>query len=108
MFILLRFDSTHHTNHRYHINKKKNTDGSYVVMSDLDPCTIIDGVTQLIEELTVVTGNDTVSKEAQKNAICVFAILVRGELASKMVLKKHRLSSAAFDYVRRKDIMVFE
>ena len=40
-----------------------------------------------------------VSREAQENATCVFAILLRGELASKMVLYKHRLSSAAFDYV---------
>jgi len=56
-------------------------------------------VNELLETLVVVPGDDPLSREAQRNATLLFGILVRSTLASKVVLRDHRLSRKAFEHV---------
>jgi DNA-directed RNA polymerase II subunit RPB1 len=67
--------------------------------SDLHPVTIIESVRECCKKLVVIKGTDGVSKEAQDNATMLFTILIRSMLASKRVLKEHRLSSNAFKFI---------
>jgi len=67
--------------------------------SDLHPKEVIEKYTALLDRLIVVVGDDPLSVEAQSNAITNYRILIRSLLASKRVLKDHRLSRAALDWV---------
>lgn len=67
--------------------------------SDLHPRDVIQKVNALLERLVVVVGDDPLSVEAQRNATTLYRILIRSLLASKRVLKDHRLSKAALDWV---------
>lgn len=67
--------------------------------SDLHPRVIIQKVTELLDRLVVVVGDDPLSVEAQNNATTLYRILVRSMLASKRVLKDFRLSEAALNWV---------
>ena len=68
-------------------------------MSDLKPTKCIEEVNNLIARLVVVAGQDELSREAQGNAVLLYAILIRSMLASKRVLKEYRLSEAALKWV---------
>ena len=47
----------------------------------------------------VVKGEDPLSKEAQTNATLLFQILVRSKLATKRVLREHRLNEEALKWL---------
>lgn len=47
----------------------------------------------------VVKGDDPLSKEAQTNATLLFQILVRSKLATKRVLREHRLNEEALKWL---------
>ena len=54
---------------------------------------------ELQAKLTVVAGDDGLSREAQRNATLNFMALLRATLASKRVLREYRLSPAALDWL---------
>ena len=53
----------------------------------------------LRDEVMVVKGDDPLSKEAQTNATLLFQILVRSKLATKRVLREHRLNEEALKWL---------
>lgn len=67
--------------------------------SDLHPKDVIQKVTELLERLIVVVGDDVLSVEAQANATTLYRILIRSLLSSKRVLRDWRLSEAALNWV---------
>jgi DNA-directed RNA polymerase II subunit RPB1 len=67
--------------------------------SDLHPKTVIRKVSELLDRLVVVVGNDPLSVEAQSNATTLYRILARSLLSSKRVLREFRLSEAALNWV---------
>jgi len=67
--------------------------------SDLTPVQVLDMVQGLLDRLIVVSGDDPISMEAQDNATINYRILLRSLLASKRVLKDHRLTEAALSWV---------
>ena len=68
-------------------------------VSDLDPVQVYEDVKELLQRLIVVPGKDTLSVQAQDNATNLFQIMVRSTLASKLVVKEHRLSKVAWDTI---------
>ncbi|KAK3025186.1 hypothetical protein RJ639_043072 [Escallonia herrerae] len=60
---------------------------------------IVEDVDKLQERLKIVTGDDAMSMEAQKNATLFFSILLRSTFASKRVLNEYRLTHEPFDWV---------
>ena len=67
--------------------------------TDLSPLKVINGVKDLTTRLLVVKGDDHLSQEAQKNATCLFQIMLRSTLCAKKVLESKRLSVEAFDWL---------
>ncbi|CED83722.1 beta and beta-prime subunits of dna dependent rna-polymerase [Phaffia rhodozyma] len=67
--------------------------------SDLSPQYIVDAIRALTERLIVIHGEDDLAKEAQYNATLLFSILLRSNLASRVVLIEHRLNRETFDWV---------
>jgi DNA-directed RNA polymerase II subunit RPB1 len=67
--------------------------------SDLHPRIAMMKITELLDRLTVVVGDDPLSIEAQNNATSLYRILIRSMLSSKRVLKEFRLSEAALNWV---------
>ncbi|KAK3024819.1 hypothetical protein RJ639_042824 [Escallonia herrerae] len=65
--------------------------------SDMHLMEIVEAVDKLQERLKVVTGDDAMSMEAQKNATLFFNILLRSTFTSKKVLNEYRLTCEAFD-----------
>ena len=68
-------------------------------LSELHPAAVVSDVLNLLERLIIVPGKDKLSMEAQDNCTCLFKILTRMYLASKVVIKEHRLSKAAWDFI---------
>jgi len=68
-------------------------------LTDLSPCTIIERTDELIKNLLVVRGDDRVSIEAQKNAIKLFTIHLKTELAPKKLIYVDKLTNAAFNWL---------
>ncbi|KAK3042958.1 hypothetical protein RJ639_001034 [Escallonia herrerae] len=60
---------------------------------------IVEAVDKLQERLKVVTGDDAMSMEAQKNDTLFFSILLRSTFASKRVLNEYMLTREPFDWV---------
>jgi DNA-directed RNA polymerase II subunit RPB1 len=67
--------------------------------TDLHPLTVVKRTKELCSKIHVVTGEDALSKEAQRNATIMFSALLRSTLASKRVLSEYRLSDDAFGWV---------
>ena len=67
--------------------------------SDMHPKDVIQKVTSLLDRLTVVVGDDVLSKEAQSNSTILYSILIRSLLSSKRVLMEHRLTEAALNWI---------
>ena len=65
----------------------------------LNPLDVVAKVRELLAKLAVVEGPDALSREAQRNATLLFFAHARATLASKRVLREHRLSAEALDYV---------
>eukprot|EP00818_Percolomonas_sp_WS_P008331 CAMPEP_0117439584 /NCGR_PEP_ID=MMETSP0759-20121206/2639_1 /TAXON_ID=63605 /ORGANISM="Percolomonas cosmopolitus, Strain WS" /LENGTH=1474 /DNA_ID=CAMNT_0005231301 /DNA_START=60 /DNA_END=4484 /DNA_ORIENTATION=- len=67
--------------------------------SDMDPCDVIENIHELSKQLIIIKGTDELSVEAQNNATLLFKLLLRSKLASKRVLRDHRLTEEAFQWV---------
>ncbi|GAX77905.1 hypothetical protein CEUSTIGMA_g5347.t1 [Chlamydomonas eustigma] len=67
--------------------------------TNLDPADVVKKVKELCTRLMVVPGEDSLSKEAQRNATFMFHSLVRSQLASKRLMKDYKLSQEAFDWL---------
>ena len=68
--------------------------------SALDPLDVVKRVRDLCEtRLRVVDGDDPLSAEAQRNATLLTCCLLRSTLAAKRVLREHRLSPDAFEWL---------
>ena len=67
--------------------------------TDLDPEHVITSVRALLERLTVVRGEDNISKEAQNNATILIKAQIRSKLAFKRLVNDHALTTMAFDNV---------
>jgi len=67
--------------------------------SPLHPRVVIESVRALCDELTVVGGEDQISREAQYNATLLFRIFLRSKLATKRVLRDCRLSKEALEFI---------
>jgi hypothetical protein len=65
----------------------------------LNPLDVVAKVRELLAKLAVVEGPDALSREAQRNATLLFFAHARAMLAAKRVLREHRLSAEALDYV---------
>lgn len=75
----------------FHISQRAPT--------DLVPSEIIERVRGLISRLTIVRGDDGLSREAQENATLLLSILLRSRLASRRVIEEYRLNRVAFDWL---------
>lgn len=69
------------------------------VPSDLEPAYIVEAVQALFDRLVVVRGNDSISRESQRNATLLFGIHLRSQLATRPVLEEKHLNREAFDWV---------
>ena len=69
--------------------------------TDLDPLVVASKLQELCAKLTVVVGDDELSKEAQTNATLLFISFLRSTLASKRVLSEYKLTTRAFEEVVR-------
>mmetsp|Transcript_4461 Transcript_4461/g.6549 ORF Transcript_4461/g.6549 Transcript_4461/m.6549 type:complete len:1672 (+) Transcript_4461:139-5154(+) len=67
--------------------------------SDLDPIVIIQKVEELSKKLVVISGDDYLAREAQQNATILVNILIRFNLASKVVITKHKLNANGFEWI---------
>lgn len=67
--------------------------------ADLHPLKVVEDVRELSKKLVIVKGEDSLSKEAQRNATLLFNILLRSFLCSKKMGEEHCLSSEAFEWV---------
>ncbi|KAJ7822860.1 RNA polymerase 2 [Mycena leptocephala] len=67
--------------------------------SDLDPIYTTDAVKALGERLIIVRGDDSLSKQAQEDAVFVFLMHLRATLAARQVVEEYRLNREAFDWV---------
>lgn len=68
--------------------------------SDLHPVRdVIEPVNAMLDKLVVVPGADTLSREAQNNASLLLRAMIRGHLASKALIAKHRLTRAALSWL---------
>ena len=68
-------------------------------VSELHPAETVTDVLNLLSRLIIVPGDDKLSVEAQFNCTLLFKILTRMYLASKVVIKEHRLSKAAWNFI---------
>jgi len=83
----------------WNAQKRFSSSGQRRMVTDLSPVEVFETVRQLSAKLVVVPGDDPLSVEAQRNATVLFNVLLRSKLASKKVLKEHRLSRSAFLWV---------
>ncbi|KEZ42345.1 DNA-directed RNA polymerase II subunit rpb1 [Scedosporium apiospermum] len=67
--------------------------------SDLRPQDVIPAVQAMLDRMTIVTGNDPISHEANKNAMILFKAQLRSRLAFKRIAVGQRLNRLAFEHV---------
>ncbi|CAM1504094.1 Fc.00g016850.m01.CDS01 [Cosmosporella sp. VM-42] len=67
--------------------------------SNLRPSDVIPVVRDMINQMTIVRGADSISREADNNATILFKALLRSRLAFKEIVKVHRLNKLAFDFI---------
>lgn len=80
-------------------NAKKNFGINNQSKSDLHPLHVLTKIAGMKNNLTLVKGNDVISKEAQENAIKLFNIIVGYNLSCKRMIQIERLSQKAFDWI---------
>ena len=78
---------------------KRVFDIKAVERSNLRPADVIPVVQATLAGMKVVRGNDPISLEADADATVLFKALIRSRLAFKELIKEHRLSKDAFEYV---------
>jgi DNA-directed RNA polymerase II subunit RPB1 len=76
--------------------------------TNLDPVDVVKKVKELCTRLVVVPGEDSLSKEAQRNATFMFHALVRSQLASKRLLKVRYVTQSALTPVNRLHLQMHE
>ena len=69
--------------------------------TDLNPLVVAQRIKDICAKLTVVVGDDALSKEAQTNATLLFMSFLRCTMASKRVLAEYKLNSRAFEEIAR-------
>ncbi|KAF5837019.1 DNA-dependent RNA polymerase II largest subunit [Dunaliella salina] len=67
--------------------------------TNLGPLEVVKKVQDLCNRLIVVSGQDGLSVEAQRNATIMSMSLLRANLASKRLLKDYKLTAEAFDWL---------
>ena len=67
--------------------------------SNLHPAEVIPAVSQLLDRLIVVRGEDLLSKEGQHNATLLFKAQLRSRLAFKRLVLENSLNKLAFQHV---------
>ena len=82
---------------RFHVNPEGMS--QVRLRAGLNPLDVVAKVRELLAKLAVVEGLDALSREAQRNATLLFFAHARATLAAKRVLREHRLSAEALDYV---------
>mmetsp|Transcript_1124 Transcript_1124/g.1872 ORF Transcript_1124/g.1872 Transcript_1124/m.1872 type:complete len:1737 (-) Transcript_1124:140-5350(-) len=88
--------------HRLIWNSKERFKVGQFEKSDLNPEEIVKKVRNLCDSVRIFHEkfpDDPISTEVQQNATMLFKIHLRAQLASKQVLKKHRLSKDSFDWL---------
>ncbi|OAF66258.1 hypothetical protein A3Q56_06013 [Intoshia linei] len=75
----------------FEIDKLKHT--------DISPIAIIDDIVELTDSLTVVSGNDNLSIQANKNATFLMSCLIRSTFAACRVINEYKLSIEAFEWI---------
>ena len=67
--------------------------------SDLDPAYVIPKVREMLDNLVVVRGEDSLSQEAQFDATILFKALLRSRLCFKRLVQEYSLNKLAFDNI---------
>ncbi|KAJ4995074.1 DNA-directed RNA polymerase II subunit RPB1 [Colletotrichum sp. SAR 10_66] len=67
--------------------------------SDLKPQDVIPAVQAMLNRMTIVRGNDEISKEADQSATILFKAQIRSRLAFKRIACQQRLNKMAFEHV---------
>ncbi|KAH0444210.1 DNA-dependent RNA polymerase ii largest [Colletotrichum camelliae] len=67
--------------------------------SDLKPSDVIPAVQAMLNRMTIVRGNDEISKEADRSATILFKAQIRSRLAFKRIACQQRLNKMAFEHV---------
>ncbi|GKT64622.1 DNA-directed RNA polymerase II subunit Rpb1 [Colletotrichum tofieldiae] len=67
--------------------------------SDLRPQDVIPAVQAMLNRMTIVRGNDDISKEADRSATILFKAQIRSRLAFKRIACQQRLNKMAFEHV---------
>lgn len=60
---------------------------------------MIEGVAELGKRLIIVSGEDSMSVQAQANATLLMNILLRSTLCAKQMAKSHKLNQEAFEWL---------
>ncbi len=84
----------------FHISKNGKT--------DLTPLKVMHGVNNMLNECVIVSGSDTISKQANDNATLLFQCMVRSTLCSKLIIDEHRLNADAFEYLTGEIVSRFQ
>ncbi|KAG1671615.1 hypothetical protein FOA52_006846 [Chlamydomonas sp. UWO 241] len=67
--------------------------------SGLNPVDVVKKVKDLLSRLVIVPGDDGLSREAQRNASVMFFTMLRSQLSSKRIIRDHKLTPEAFDWL---------
>ena len=67
--------------------------------TDIKPSDIVEKVQELCQVLTVVRGNDAISKRANDNSKLLLCCLIRSTLCCKKVIDEYRLNSEALEWI---------
>ncbi len=67
--------------------------------SDLNPVKIVRCVKELTDKLEIISGEDNLSKEANKDATTLMKILLRSYLSSRRITEVFKMSDEAFDWL---------
>ena len=67
--------------------------------SDLHPADVVPKVRSMLDNLVVVRGDDTLSREAQRNATYLIKALLRSKLAFKRLVQEYSLNRLALDNI---------
>lgn len=104
----LREDKIYDKNEQIHIpvNIKRiisNTKSSLKIevnnKSNLNPMVVLSKVKELKNQLEITEATDEISKEAQKNALKIFKMIIDINLCTKQIIQVERFTQAALDSV---------
>ncbi|XP_071838270.1 DNA-directed RNA polymerase II subunit RPB1-like isoform X1 [Apostichopus japonicus] len=67
--------------------------------TDLHPIRVVEGVQELSHKLVIVKGEDSISKQAQKNATFLFNALLRSTLCTRFMSQQHHMTIESFEWL---------